>query len=83
MIRHVFELPPSDSDKILVSFDSRYGICVAFLSVRALMTFPSVVKLLLIIFASSSVCPAAPVFDIFSEPAKSTRYSYPVLQERS
>ena len=24
-IRHVLELPPRDSDKILVNFDSRYG----------------------------------------------------------
>ena len=45
MTRQVLELPPSDSDKILVSFDSRYGICLIFLSVRALMTFPRVVKL--------------------------------------
>lgn len=26
MMRHVFEFPPRDSDNILVSFDSLYGI---------------------------------------------------------
>ena len=83
MIRSVFELPPSDSDSILVSFDSLYGICYTFLSVRATMTLPSVVKLLLIFLASSKTCPYAPVFDIFSEPAKSTRNSLPVLHEPS
>ena len=83
MTRHVFEFPPRDSDKILVNFDSRYGIWWTFLSVSALMTLPSVVKLLLIILASSRVYPAAPVFEIFSEPAKSTRYSRPTLHDRS
>ena len=54
MIRSVFELPPSDSESILVSFDSLYGICYTFLSVRATITLPRVVKLLLMFFASSS-----------------------------
>jgi hypothetical protein len=48
-------LPPNDSDKILVSFDSLYGTCVAFLSVKATITFPRVVRLLFIFFASSKV----------------------------
>ena len=55
IIKHVFEFPPSDSDKILVNLESLYGIWDAFLSVRATITFPKVVKLLLIFFASSSV----------------------------
>lgn len=55
IIKQVLELPPSDSERILVNFDSLYGIWVAFLSVNAVITFPSVVKLLLIIFASSKV----------------------------
>ena len=43
-IRQVLELPPSDSDKILVSLDSLYGICDFFLSVKAVITFPRVVR---------------------------------------
>ena len=45
IISNVFELPPSDSDNILVSFDSLYGICCALLSVRATITFPRVERL--------------------------------------
>ena len=44
MIRHVLELPPSDSDSILVSLDSRYGMCVLLRVVSALITLPSVVS---------------------------------------
>ena len=44
IIRQVFELPPSDSESILVNFDSRYGICVLFRVVSALITLPSVVS---------------------------------------
>ena len=62
IIKQVFEFPPNDSDNILVSFDSLYGTWVAFLSVKATITFPRVVRLLLIFFASSKVYPTAPVF---------------------
>ena len=54
-IKHVFEFPPRDSERILVNLDSLYGICVAFLSVKATITLPKVVKLLFILFASSRV----------------------------
>lgn len=47
------------------------------------MTLPSVVRDLLIIFASSRVYPVAPVLEIFSDPARSTRYNFPVLQDIS
>ena len=83
IISNVFELPPSDSDKILVSFDSLYGICDTFLSVRATITLPSVVKLLLMFLASSNTYPYAPVLEIFSEPAKSTKNSLPTLHDPS
>ena len=36
----VFELPPSDSSRSVVSFESRYGTCVALPSERAAMTLP-------------------------------------------
>ena len=47
------------------------------------MTIPSVVSDLLIIFASSRTEPAAPVFEIFSEPARSTKYNLPVFCDKS
>ena len=83
IIKHVFEFPPRDSDNILVNFESLYGMWEAFLSVRATITLPKVVKLLFIFFASSKVYPWAPVFIIFSDPAKSTKNSFPILQEPS
>ena len=52
-------------------------------SVSALMTLPKVVKLALIFFAYSKVLPYAPVLAIFSLPAKSTKYNFPVLAVRS
>ena len=60
-----------------VSLESRYGTCVAFLSVRALITIPSVVKDLLICFASSSCWPSALLLCALSEPARSTKHSFP------
>lgn len=48
-----------------------------------LITRPREVKLLLMFFASSKVCPFALVFPTFSEPAKSTKNSLPVLVEKS
>jgi len=48
-----------------------------FVSVRALITFPRAERDLFIIFASSSVYPAASVLAIFSEPAKSQQNSLP------
>ena len=52
-------------------------------SVSAFITIPKVVRLLLIALASSRVYPLAPVFDIFSEPARSTRNNLPVFVEKS
>ena len=48
-------------------------------SVKALMTLPNADKDLLIILASSNVYPDAWVLPAFSEPAKSQRYSLPIL----
>jgi hypothetical protein len=39
---------------------------LTFPSVKALMTIPSADRLLLIFFASSSVCPVAPVFPTYT-----------------
>ena len=38
MISDVFELPPKDSYKILVNFESRYGTCYDLPSVKELIT---------------------------------------------
>jgi len=74
IIRAVFELPPSDSERSLVSFDSQYGMKLfSFPSVSALITFPSVVNERLIPLASFKVWPEAPVFPTFSDPARSTK----------
>lgn len=53
-------------------------MCLLF-SVIACMQFPSADKDWFIFFASSNVSPYAPVFPIFSEPAKSTRFNFPYL----
>jgi hypothetical protein len=47
------------------------------------MQMPSVVKLKLIFFASSKVFPVAPVFEILSLPAKSTKLSFAYFFEPS
>ena len=80
MMRQVRELPPIDSCSIWVSLESLYGICLFFfVSVKALITFPRADNDLLIIFASSRVCPVAFVFSVFSDPAKSTKYNFPLF----
>ena len=43
--------------------------------VSAEMQFPRALRLLLMFFASSNTLPCAPVFEIFSLPAKSTKLS--------
>ena len=43
------------------------------------MTLPNVDRDKLIFLASSNVSPTAPVFEIFSLPAKSTRFKVPFL----
>ena len=71
----VLEFPPSDSFKKNVSFESLKGTWV-LPSVRCMIQFPRAVKLMLIFLASSRTFPVAPVFDIRSLPAKSTRFSW-------
>ena len=51
------------------------------MSVSAFITFPNAERDLFIFLASSRVCPVAPVFPTFSEPARSTRKSWPVRTE--
>ena len=76
----VLQLPPRLSSRILVSFESLYGICdLDFLSVKAAMTFPSALRLWLMLLLSSSLWPVAYVTLTRSLPARSTRLSFPTL----
>ena len=83
----VLELPPSESCRRRVSFESRYGTWWCF-SHRALITLPSASRPLLIWMPSCSRSPLAPVRLARSEPARSTKCSFglktlPVLAKRS
>lgn len=80
-IRVVLEFPPSDSLSKRVNLEFLYGTwpCPPRLSDKALITVPKLVKLRLIFLASYSTFPSAPVFDIFSLPARSMRKSLLVL----
>jgi hypothetical protein len=61
MMMVVRALPPRDSCRIRVSFESLYGMCVLFPSARAEMTFPRAESDLLMFLASSNTVPSAPV----------------------
>ena len=56
---------------------------VDLLSVRALMTFPSADKLLLMFLASSRRMPVTSLLLTFSDPARSTRFSRPTCSPES
>lgn len=71
----VFVLPPKESCKSLVNFESLYGICPPFFpSTKALITFPSAVSDKLILAPYLSLSPVAYVLDCLSEPARSTKF---------
>jgi len=76
----VRELPPKEFYNILVSFESLYGMwaCVSF-EVNADITYPKAKRLLFILIPSFIVFPSAPVFLIFSEPAKSTKWNFALI----
>lgn len=61
----VLVLPPKDSCKILVNFESLKGTWPRFASVNAWIQFPNADKDWLIFLASSKVFPVAPVFPTF------------------
>jgi hypothetical protein len=75
----VLTLPPKLSYNSLVSLLSRYGTCEDFPSTKAVITFIKADKLRLIFVASLNLKPIVPVFFYFSEPAKSTKFSLPIL----
>jgi hypothetical protein len=54
-------------------------MCWDLPSTKDEITFPSAVRDKLIFIPSFNVYPVAPVFDDLSEPAKSTRLSFPAL----
>ena len=75
----VLVLPPRESCRRRVSLESRYGMCCDFPSTSELMTLPRAVNDRLILMPSFIVQPVAPVFEFLSEPARSTRFSFPAL----
>ena len=73
----VRELPPKEFYKILVSLESLYGMWSYFsFEVNADITCPKAKRLLFIFIPSFIIFPSAPVFFIFSEPAKSTKWNF-------
>mmetsp|Transcript_20250 Transcript_20250/g.39327 ORF Transcript_20250/g.39327 Transcript_20250/m.39327 type:complete len:239 (-) Transcript_20250:809-1525(-) len=81
----VRQLPPKASLRIIVSFESRYGMCLPlpWSSESLWMTLVRAESDLLIIFASSRVWPDAPVLPTLSDPARSTRFSLDMVLEPS
>ena len=73
---NTFESPTSESCSISVSFESRYGTCLFFVT-RAAITFPSAESDLLMYLASVSCCPVASDFFSRSLPARSTSCNFP------
>ena len=73
----VRELPPRESCKILVNFESLYATCFYFFdsSVSCEMTFPRAKRPILIATPSLKVSPDAPVFFGRSLPARSTKWN--------
>lgn len=74
-------MPPKDCFSKLVSLDSLYGINEPLLpllsfSVSAVITFLNTCSDLLMSVASLACCPVVPVKLCFSDPAKSTSYSF-------
>lgn len=69
----VRELPPKESCRILVSFESLYGMNFDSGSVRAEITLPRHKSDLLMLMPSFITQPVAIVFFTLSEPAKSTK----------
>lgn len=63
----------------LVSFESLYGMCLAFPSTRADITLPRADRDRFIFVASLRRSPEAPVFACLSLPAKSTKLNLPRL----
>lgn len=78
----VLLLPPNDSLKKKVNFES-LKLTKLTPSVNCFIQRPSVESDKLMFFASSSVFPVAPVLAILSLPARSTRFSLPLLREPS
>lgn len=76
----VLQFPPKLSLNKRVSKEFLYGIWAGVLfSVKAEITIPKQLKLLLIFLHSSSLFPEAPVTLTLSDPAKSTKFSLATL----
>ena len=78
-IRAVLLFPPRLSYKILVNLLSRWGTCRVLKLVNWSITLPRAVKLVFILIASSILVPCTLLQLIFSDPARSTKCSFPFL----
>jgi len=72
----VLESCPKESWRILVSFESRKGMCLEAGSIREAATFPRAARDVFIDFASSSWRPVLLFLLTLSDPAKSTKTSF-------
>ena len=71
--------PPKESCRIRVSFESLYGICWFFPSTNADITFPKALNERLIFAAYFIPSSFKLVLLCLSDPAKSTKLSFPTL----
>ena len=79
-IIYVFEFPPNESCKILVSLEFLYVINLSFFYYdNAEITFPSSSKPKFIFIPSFKVAPVAPVFLALYDPARSTKTNFAVI----
>jgi hypothetical protein len=78
-IMTVLVLPPNESFKILVSLESRYGMCSFLPSTNADITFPNALKDKLILAAYLIPSSLRLVLLCRSDPAKSTKFNLPTL----
>mmetsp|Transcript_8480 Transcript_8480/g.16060 ORF Transcript_8480/g.16060 Transcript_8480/m.16060 type:complete len:287 (-) Transcript_8480:423-1283(-) len=76
--RLVLQLPPTESSRMRVSFESRKGTCF-FLSARACTTLPKASSEALMLAASLSPAPVTPLRLTRSDPARSTTVSLPMV----
>lgn len=78
----VFELPPKESASNFVNLESLYGIWGALFT-NKLITFIKFVNDKLIWIPSFNASPEVFVYLVFSEPAKSTKFNFPILKNLS
>ena len=74
----VLTFPPRESCRRRVSFESRQGTCLLLPSTKLVITFIKAERDKLIFVASLNLTPVVPVRFCFSDPARSTRFNFPM-----